>query len=56
MPLMSVKICAGDPKTAPCRRGGAVAQYNAGDKGYAARVLGVKRALMREARAKGMRR
>lgn len=46
---MSVEICAGDPKTAPCRRGSAVAQYNVGD-------LGVKMALMREARAKGGRR
>lgn len=45
--------CREHPKTAPCRRGGAVAQYNAGDKGYAARVLGVRKALMREARAKG---
>jgi len=44
--------CRAHAKTAPCRRGGAVAQYNAGDKGYAARVLGVRKDLMRAGRAK----
>lgn len=39
--------CREHPTTATCRRGGAVAQYNAGDKGYAKRVRAAARALKR---------